>query len=1018
MRKQLHLRGSGGFKKQFNKLTIKFMFKTIKTIGAGLLFSLGLSVAQAQPFITEWNLKAPGSGINNQLTFGVGTSGIVSYQWAEIPSGLSGTGTFTSTTANIIGLPTNARISLSIDGTNFNRINIGNGVDCNRLSNVAQWGSVAWGSMESAFFGCNNLQISATDVPNLANVTSMSSMFEDCTVLNSPTNIGGWNTASVTNMYGMFYGATAFNQPIGTWNTGSVTSMRDMFRSASAFNKPIGGWVTTACTNMNSMFYNALAFNQPIGTWNTGSVTNMSYMFGGATAFNQPIGTWNTGSVTKMSFMFGGATAFNQPIGSWNTSSVTDMYGMFNYVTAFNQSIGSWNTGSVANMSYMFIGASAFNQPIGTWNTSSVTDMSSMFEGATAFNQPIGSWGTRLNPIVNMNNMLDNSGMSASNYAATLQGFSATTVTDRVLSANGLRFCASASAARAFLTSLTGVGGKGWVIYDNGLSLAIPANITTQPVSQSTCAGSNVGFSVSATGDNLKYAWSNGATTTGISSNVVGNYNVTVSGTCGSETSATVSLSTLLGTSIVTQPMSQSTCAGTNVAFVVSATGTGVLSYLWNTAATSTSISTNMVGNYVVTVSGTCGNAVSNTATLTTLLGTSIITQPVSATVCSGLSNSFAVTAVGASLAYVWNTGNIDAMISASTAGNYNVTVSGTCGNAVSNTVSLTTLLGTSIITQPVSATVCSGLLNSFAVTAVGTSLAYVWNTGNSNTMISASTAGNYMVTVSGTCGNAVSNTATLTTLLGTSIITQPVSATVCSGLSNSFAVTAVGTSLAYVWNTGNSNAMISASTAGNYMVTVSGTCGNAVSNTATLTVNNCQTQVTVTGLSASANLSSTTSAILVSILGSGFQNGATVTVGGVVLTNVVVSGNMITGSIPAGSTVANPTAPSILVAQLGLTPSASSSPTVVVVSSPTYLLNSIASNEAISIYPNPTNGEFIVLSQLSTTNSELLTIFNAQGSVVYSQKIVSENTQINANLIKGIYLVKVGNTTSKLVVE
>ena len=41
---------------------------------------------------------------------------------------------------------------------------------------------------------------------------------------------------------GMFYEASAFNQPIGEWDVSGVTNMVRMFYEASAFNQPIGKW--------------------------------------------------------------------------------------------------------------------------------------------------------------------------------------------------------------------------------------------------------------------------------------------------------------------------------------------------------------------------------------------------------------------------------------------------------------------------------------------------------------------------------------------------------------------------------------------------------------------------------------------------------------------------------------------------------------------------------------------------------------------------------------------------------
>jgi surface protein len=201
-------------------------------------------------------------------------------------------------------------------------------------------------------------------------------------------------------MSAMFLTASAFNnggESLDTsgnsWNTSQVTDMNGMFNGASAFNQYIGGWNTSKVTNMNNMFINAIAFNQNISGWNTSNVTNMSSMFQRASAFNQNIGSWNTSQVTTMAAMFNSASAFDQNIGSWDTSGVKFMNSMFQNASEFNNggfsldtSGNSWNTYNVTNMSSMFQSASAFNQYIGNWNTSQVTNMDGMFYNATNFN--------------------------------------------------------------------------------------------------------------------------------------------------------------------------------------------------------------------------------------------------------------------------------------------------------------------------------------------------------------------------------------------------------------------------------------------------------------------------------------------------------------------------------------------------------------------------------------------------------------------------------------------------------
>ena len=117
----------------------------------------------------------------------------------------------------------------------------------------------------------------------------------------------------------------------------------------NALYGPIEVWDTSSVTDMYCMFDGATAFNGDLSSWDTSSVTAMSHMFDGATAFNCDLSSWDTSSVTDMSCMFIGAGAFNGDISSWDTSSVIYMDWMFIRAGAFNGDISSWDTSSLIN---------------------------------------------------------------------------------------------------------------------------------------------------------------------------------------------------------------------------------------------------------------------------------------------------------------------------------------------------------------------------------------------------------------------------------------------------------------------------------------------------------------------------------------------------------------------------------------------------------------------------------------------------------------------------------------------
>lgn len=83
----------------------------------------------------------------------------------------------------------------------------------------------------------------------------------------SPVPFNNIVTTLMTNMSGMFLGATAFNQPLNSWDTLRVRFMDNMFRNATSFNQPLNSWNVSSVINMFGMFAFAMSFNQNISGW-------------------------------------------------------------------------------------------------------------------------------------------------------------------------------------------------------------------------------------------------------------------------------------------------------------------------------------------------------------------------------------------------------------------------------------------------------------------------------------------------------------------------------------------------------------------------------------------------------------------------------------------------------------------------------------------------------------------------------------------------------------------------------
>jgi surface protein len=388
-----------------------------------------------------------------------------------------------------------------------------NGESTDTGSNPLSWVTTTTSltTTRGMFNGASKFNQSITDW-DLSKITDMYQMFYGATAFNNGGTALTWtlNPTGPITMYAMFQGATSFNQDVTVWNVSQVTNMSNMFNNATTFNNgdaPLSWTTTTSVTDMSSMFYGATSFNVDVSGMDVSQVINMSGMFSGATSFNNgdaSLSWTTTTSVTDMSNMFNGASAFNVDVSGMDVSQVINMSGMFSGAISFNNGDVplSWTTTSVTNMGYMFQGATSFNQDISGWDVSNVTIMILMFQGATSFNQNLGTWDISMVTI--LESMLDYTALSVTNYNSILNGWAAETVQ------SGLVF-----AGYGLVYSPTGETGHSTLAASYSWIFEADALVSTEIVTQGTSFNFTVNITYLEYGD--YYLVYSGKTTSTIS---------------------------------------------------------------------------------------------------------------------------------------------------------------------------------------------------------------------------------------------------------------------------------------------------------------------------------------------------------------------------------------------------------------------------------------------------------------------------------------------------------------------
>lgn len=420
-------------------------------------------------------------------------------------------------------------------------------------------------------------------------------------------------------------------------------------------------------------------------------------------------------------------------------------------------------------------------------------------------------------------------------------------------------------------SSLTATGGTAYVWTNSSTSSSITltppsntqvavtgtnsfgcVNTTTQAISvgnvsisitgpSTVCAGS--ALTLTANGG-ATYTWSEGSQTSVITPTPSGNTTYSIvgaSGACSNTAQVTVTVNPLPVTTITTN-ISPTICAGQTI----SLSGTGAITYTWNTPSTATTIAVSPTTTTNYTVTGKNSFGCTNPATI------AVVSNPVptisiaaSATaVC--LTSAATFTASGATT-YTWNTtGSVSAIFSATPTANATYTAVGTNGFGCSGSKTVAIVSNTlPVITiSPAASTVCLGEVASF--TAGGAST-YTWDGTTASVTVNYTPSANATHTVVGTTAQGCVGSLTAGIVVNSLPIVSiaPSSLTICAQSPATFTASGAST---YQWNGATPGSTITLTQSANITHTVVGTSSLGCTATATVpvTVNQLPT-VTIT---------------------------------------------------------------------------------------------------------------------------------------------------------------------------